>query len=307
MADISKIKPLGSNTTYNIKDNSAIASITRSGTTFTATRRDGTTFTFNQDKYVHPTTTAVAAAAVKVGKDSTGHVVIGSALTKSDVGLSNVENTKLSTWAGTNNITTLGTITTGTWNGDTIDIAHGGTGATTTAGAWSNIVAPGGIITGNLQVNGNTSFTNETSIDSATINSLIVNGNTSFVQSPIAPTPASGDNSTKLATTAFVSNAINQGFAINDAMVFKGVIGGNQIITSLPTRGYSAGWTYRVAEAGTYAGEYCEVGDLIIAINDGPASGSSVINTDWGKVEHNIDGAVFRGSGASNSSVGSST
>ena len=48
MADISKIKPLGSDTTYNIKDNSAIANITRSGTTFTATRRDGTTFTFTQ-------------------------------------------------------------------------------------------------------------------------------------------------------------------------------------------------------------------------------------------------------------------
>ena len=53
---------------------------------------DGTN-TFN--KYVHPTTTAASAAAVKVGKDSTGHVVIGSALTKSDVGLGNVANTTI--------------------------------------------------------------------------------------------------------------------------------------------------------------------------------------------------------------------
>lgn len=44
---------------------------------------DGTT-TFT--KYSHPTTTSVSAAAVKVGKDSTGHVVIGDALTASDVG-----------------------------------------------------------------------------------------------------------------------------------------------------------------------------------------------------------------------------
>lgn len=36
--------------------------------------------------YTHPTTTAVAAAAVKVGKDSSGHVVLGNALTASDVG-----------------------------------------------------------------------------------------------------------------------------------------------------------------------------------------------------------------------------
>ena len=36
--------------------------------------------------YTHPTTTAVTAAAVKVGKDSSGHVVLGNALTASDVG-----------------------------------------------------------------------------------------------------------------------------------------------------------------------------------------------------------------------------
>lgn len=36
--------------------------------------------------YTHPTTTAITAAAVKVGKDSSGHVVLGNALTASDVG-----------------------------------------------------------------------------------------------------------------------------------------------------------------------------------------------------------------------------
>jgi fructose-specific component phosphotransferase system IIB-like protein len=36
------------------------------------------------------------------------------------VGLGNVENTALSTWAGTANITTVGTITSGTWNGTAI-------------------------------------------------------------------------------------------------------------------------------------------------------------------------------------------
>ena len=39
---------------------------------------------------------------------------------KSDIGLSNVENTALSTWAGSTNLTTLGTITTGIWNGSAI-------------------------------------------------------------------------------------------------------------------------------------------------------------------------------------------
>lgn len=43
--------------------------------------------------YTHPTTTAVAAAAKKVGNDANGHVVLGDALAKGDVGLGNVDNT----------------------------------------------------------------------------------------------------------------------------------------------------------------------------------------------------------------------
>jgi hypothetical protein len=51
-------------------------------------------------------------------------------LVKGDVGLGNVENTALSTWAGSTNITTLGTISTGVWGGTAISIAKGGTGLT---------------------------------------------------------------------------------------------------------------------------------------------------------------------------------
>ncbi len=43
---------------------------------------------------------------------------------KSDLSLDNVENTALSTWAGTTNITTLGTVATGTWNGTAIADAY---------------------------------------------------------------------------------------------------------------------------------------------------------------------------------------
>jgi hypothetical protein len=73
------------------------------------------------------TTALVANAAITDAKLATG-------ISKSKVSLENVENTALSTWAGTNNIITLGTITTGTWSGTAIAIASGGTGvATTTA------------------------------------------------------------------------------------------------------------------------------------------------------------------------------
>ena len=52
---------------------------------------------------------------------------------KSDLSLNNVENPALSTWAGTSNGTTLGTITTGTWTGTAIADDNGGTGQTTYA------------------------------------------------------------------------------------------------------------------------------------------------------------------------------
>lgn len=47
---------------------------------------------------------------------------------KTDLSLNAVENTALSTWAGTTNITTLGTIGTGTWQGAIVGPTYGGTG-----------------------------------------------------------------------------------------------------------------------------------------------------------------------------------
>ena len=48
---------------------------------------------------------------------------------KADLSLNNVENTALSTWAGSANITTLGTVATGVWNGSVIGSNYGGAGA----------------------------------------------------------------------------------------------------------------------------------------------------------------------------------
>lgn len=51
-------------------------------------------------------------------------------LNKTAVGLSSVENTALSTWVGSTNISAVGTITNGTWSGSTIGISKGGTNLT---------------------------------------------------------------------------------------------------------------------------------------------------------------------------------
>ena len=59
---------------------------------------------------------------------------------------------------------------------------------------------------------------------------------------------------------------------------------------TLPTEGYTAGLTFRVTEAGTYAGTVCEPGDLIIVLNDYVAETAS--DADFIVVQANIDGAV---------------
>lgn len=69
---------------------------------------------------------------------------------------------------------------------------------------------------------------------------------------------------------------------------------------ALPADGYKAGQTFRVAADGTYAGQECEVGDLIIVLKDYVADTAS--DTDFMVVQANIDGAVT--STAETSTVG---
>lgn len=111
---------------------------------------------------------------------------------------------------------------------------------------------------------------------------------------------ASGANPvTGKAIYDYVGNAI----AASDAMIFKGTLGTGGTITALPTT-YKTGWTYRVITAGTYAGNVCEVGDLIIALVD--RSGSGNVNADWTVAQTNIDGAITSISGTSPVSVSGS-
>lgn len=108
-----------------------------------------------------------------------------------------------------------------------------------------------------------------------------------FTGTPTAPTPAGSTNNTQLATTAFVQALINSKIAAADAMIFKGTIGTDGTITALPAT-HSTGWTYKVINAGTYAGAKCEVGDMIVCLKDGTADN----NADWTVIQANIDGAV---------------
>jgi hypothetical protein len=64
---------------------------------------------------------------------------LGTGISKSKVGLGNVENISINTWAGTSSLTTVGTITSGTWSGTAISLNNGGTGATNALAARANL------------------------------------------------------------------------------------------------------------------------------------------------------------------------
>lgn len=92
---------------------------------------------------------------------------------------------------------------------------------------------------------------------------------------------ADPQNNLEAATKQYVDRLVG---GINDFTV--GVVDSD---TPLPTEGYEVGQTFRVAEAGTYAGQECEVGDLIIVIADYETEAK---NSDFLVVQANVDGAV---------------
>ena len=71
-----------------------------------------------------------------------------------------------------------------------------------------------------------------------------------------------------------------------DAMIFKGVVNADG---DLPTT-YEPGWTWKVASAGSYKGNACEVGDMIVAVVSRAGTGNE--NSDFAVIQANIDGAV---------------
>ena len=65
----------------------------------------------------------------------------------------------------------------------------------------------------------------------------------------------------------------------------------------IPTTDYKAGQMWRVSVAGTYVGQKCEPGGLIICLKDYASEGAS--NDDFLVVQANIDGAVTSSTSAS--------
>lgn len=70
----------------------------------------------------------------------------------------------------------------------------------------------------------------------------------------------------------------------------KGTVGTGGTVETLPADSYTQGDMYIVKTGGTYAGQVCEPGDLILCINDYAEEGAA--DTDWTVIQNNIDRAV---------------
>lgn len=186
----------------------------------------------------------------------------------------NLESTSGVAFDGTKDVT-LGVV-------GVLPIANGGTGAINAADALVNL----GITAKATELNYMSGVTSNVQTQ---LNGKAALASPVFTGTPQAPTASAGTNTTQIATTAFVQTAISNGIAASDAMIVKGTIGTNGTVTTLPTT-YKTGWTYRVVTAGTYAGQACEIGDLIIALVD--RSGTGNANADWCVAQTNINGAI---------------
>lgn len=121
------------------------------------------------------------------------------------------------------------------------------------------------------------------------------------IASSISDAITNGTASTTILNTQQIVEYVGNAFAANDAMRYKGTItysNGNyttHTVAGVEVQGFptkcEVGDTYRVTSQGTYAGQTCSAGDLLICIQD--ETGSS-LNTAayWTVVEANINGQV---------------
>lgn len=206
---------------------------------------------------------AKTSGLYKIATDKFGHVTSTAAVTKTD-------------------ITALGIPATDTNTTYTFQGASNGFKVTPSNGETQTVIVSPSI------------KNNVTKTDATTTAGYIpkFNNTTGVIENGYSVQTTLASSSTAIPTAAAVVAAIDNKIAAADAMIYKGTLGTDGTVTKVPANGYKVGWTYKVITAGTYARIKCEVGDMLIAINNGPVSGTTVVNADWTVVQANIDGAV---------------
>jgi len=166
---------------------------------------------------------------------------------KTSLSLNNVDNTSLASWAGTNQITTLGTITTGTWTGTAVGTQYGGTGQNFSASTGVMSFSGGtASVAANLTValggTGATSLTDKSVLISqdsgtdtvgtvalATNGHLVIGG----TNGPAAAAPVGGVGVTVSTGDGTLSFAIGQDVAVGATPTFNGAAMNSAAITAV--------------------------------------------------------------------------
>lgn len=81
---------------------------------------------------------------------------------------------------------------------------------------------------------------------------------------------------------------IDEKFRSLDAFTYKGTVGTNGTVTSLPTTKVSNGDSYKAIEAGTFGGIICAAGDILIAMGTEGKDGY-LTEISWTKVQGNTE------------------
>lgn len=113
---------------------------------------------------------------------------------------------------------------------------------------------------------------------------------------PVVDTEMSA-TSTNAVQNKVIKAYVDAIISASQGIVYKGTINS---VDDIPTT-YDVGWLYMIGTAGTYVGQKCEVGDLMIAVVERKGTGNQ--NSDWDVIQTNIDGAITNITGDSPISV----
>lgn len=113
---------------------------------------------------------------------------------------------------------------------------------------------------------------------------------------PIVDTEMSA-TSTNAVQNKVIKAYVDAIISASQGIVYKGTINS---VNDIPTT-YDVGWLYMIGTAGTYVGQKCEVGDLMIAVVARTGTGNQ--NSDWDVIQTNIEGAITSITGDSPISV----
>lgn len=204
-------------------------------------------------------------------------------VTKSQVGLGSVENTALSTWSGSANINTVGTVGTGVWQGTAIADSFIASAAT-----WNAKQAAGNYITG-LTGDGTASGPGSPAFTLATVNSNVgtFNSATVTVDAKGRVTAASSGSGGGLTTgTTTIASGSNTKVLFNNS----GVLGeysitgtGNVVMSASPSLTGSitvgAGGHFYVTPSGSGQGS---ASAPVFGLSGGPGLYFPVMNSSYG-------------------------